>query len=75
MDFDNTVPSSLSLYHLISSLCDKHCVCITGYRVWYRDDSQAEIDEIPYLGYSDYRDLTLDELLSATHSNSYGYLG
>ena len=36
-------------------------VCITEYVVWYRD----EIDEIP--AYPDYRNLTLDELLSATH--------
>ena len=41
------------------------CVCITEYRVWYRDSSQAEIDEIPQLYSSDYRFLTLDELVSA----------
>ena len=50
-------------YHTInSSIC---CVCITEYVVWYRDDSQPEIDEIPRV--PDYRSLTLDELVSATH--------
>ena len=69
IDFDNTVPSSLSLYNFISSSFDQHCVCITEYEVWYRHDSQPEIDEIPDLDYrySDCRHLTLDELLSATH--------
>ena len=40
------------------------CVCITEYYVWYRDNSQAEIDEIPED--PDYRVLTLEKLLSAT---------
>ena len=55
--------------NFISSSFDKHCVCITEYRVWYRHDSQPEIDEVPDLDYSDYRDLTLDELLSATQGH------
>ena len=49
-------------HHLQYVTC---CVCITEYRVWYRDSSQAEIDEIPDLSFSDHRYLTLDELVSA----------
>ena len=45
------------------------CVCITDYWVWYRDDSQAEIDEIPDLEIEDYRLLTLDEIVSATRGH------
>ena len=48
------------------------CVCITEYWVWYRDKSQAEIDEIPE--YPDYRSLTLDELLSATHRHGVTHM-
>ena len=43
------------------------CVCITEYPVWYRHDSQPEINEIPAGQF--HRDLTLDELLSATQGN------
>ena len=43
------------------------CVCITEYEVWYRHDSQPEISEIPSGQF--HRDLTLDELLSATQGN------
>ena len=47
-----------------------YLVYITEYRVWWRDDSQAEIDEIPYVGYSEYRDLTLNELVTAIQGNT-----
>ena len=51
------------------------CVCITEYRVWYRDSSQADIDEIPELNYyKECRDLTLDELVSATRGYSVTHM-
>ena len=43
-----------------------YLVCVTEYSVWWRDDSQAEIDEIPPVYSIDHRYLTLNELVTAT---------
>ena len=51
-----------------------YIVYITEYRVWWRDDSQAEIDEIPFVGYSEYRDLTLNELVTAIKGNTVTHM-
>lgn len=57
-----------------------YLVYITAYKVWWRDDSQVEIDEIPasLTVIVDYRDLTMNELVTAiqgktvTHMSIYG---
>ena len=62
------------------SFVQLYLVCVTEYRVWWRDDSQAEIDEIPasLTVIVDYRDLTMNELVTAiqgktvTHMSIYG---
>ena len=51
-----------------------YIVYITEYRVWWRDDSQAEIDEIPYIGYSDHKYLTLNELVTAIQGNTVTHM-
>ena len=51
-----------------------YIVYITEYRVWWRDDSQAEIREIRHVGYSEYRDLTLNELVTAIQGNTVTHM-
>ena len=48
-----------------------YLVCIIEYSVWWRDDSQAEIDELPLAGH---RDLTLNELVSATQGQTVAHM-
>ena len=45
-----------------------------GYWIWYRDDSQPEMEEIPDHDYSGYRHRTLDELLSATRGHTVTHM-
>ena len=42
--------------------------------MWWRDDSQAEIDELPFVGYSEYRDLTLNELVTAIQGRTVTHM-
>ena len=42
--------------------------------MWWRDDSQTEIDEIPYIGYSDHKYLTLNELVTAIQGNTVTHM-
>ena len=51
-----------------------YIVYITEYRVWWRDDSEAEFDEIPLLGPSSYKDLTLNELVSSTQCHTVTHM-
>ena len=51
-----------------------YIVYITEYRVWWRDDSQAENDAIPLLGPSSYKDLTLNELVTAIQGNTVTHM-
>ena len=49
-----------------------YIVCVTEYRVWWRDDSQTEIDEIRNIG--DHKYLTLNELVSATQGKTVTHM-
>ena len=42
--------------------------------MWWRDDSQAEIDEMPSLWSHEYRDLTLNELVTAIQGNTVTHM-
>ena len=58
----SAIPIHNCCYHTIIS--SKFCVCVTDYEVWYREDSQREINAVP--AYPDCRELSLAELVSAT---------
>ena len=58
----------------LMSCVQLYIVYITEYRVWWRDDSEAEIREIRHVGYSEYRDLTLNELVTAIQGNTVTHM-
>ena len=60
----------------LMSCVQSYIVYITEYRVWWRDDSQAEIREIPasLTVIVDYRDLTLNELVTALQGKTVTHM-
>ena len=58
----------------LMSCVQLYLVYITEYRVWWRDDSQAEIDDIPDRWSHEHENFTLNELVSSTQCHTVTHM-